>query len=98
MTTKTKTRGRPVATLKAPNNKLGKILTTYRKNNKVGLELVASTLGVTVQFISNIERGRAPLPFKYVPVLSELTGISQRRLTVAILAARKNGAFITGTL
>jgi DNA-binding XRE family transcriptional regulator len=55
-----------------------------RKGKRLGQAEVARKLGMTVQFLSNIENDRAPLPFKYVDPLVQLLGMSRDRLIANI--------------
>lgn len=68
----TKTRGRPKASgaKYIPTTSVGHLIRSRRQKLGLGLLDVATSLGVGVQFISNIEHGRAPLPMKYSYLLA----------------------------
>jgi len=72
---------------------IGYVLGEARKKRGLGLKAVSSVLGVSVQFVSNIEHGRAPLPAKYVEAISKLLDLDQN--TVAGFALQKTHSFRT---
>ena len=79
-------RGRPLDT-SFPSDDLSDTAFTLqlaRKSKRLGQAQVAKSLGITVQFLSNIENDRAPLPFKYVDPLVQLLGVSRDRLLANI--------------
>lgn len=79
-------RGRPLDT-SFPNGDLSDTAFTLqlaRKSFRLGQAEVARKLGVSVQFLSNIENDRAPLPFKYVDPLVRLLAINRDHLLRAI--------------
>lgn len=86
------TRGRPSGSYSGTGtNTLGGFLGSARAVKGLGLATVAAKLGVTVQFISNIEHGRAPLPAKYVGKISKVLGVSAT--SVARLALTQTKAY-----
>ncbi len=75
-------RGRPLD-MRTPNIYLSSTAFTIayaRKSLRLGQAEVAIKLGITVQFLSNIENDRAPLPFKYVDPLVRLLNINRELL------------------
>lgn len=80
-------RGRPAGNFDGSevHSALGYLIGTARASKKLSLKIVASALGVSVQFVSNIEHGRAPLPSKYVPTLSSLLGLSSDTLAATAI-------------
>ena len=70
---------------------IGYMLGEARKSKGLTLKEVAGVLGVGIQFISNIEHGRAPLPAKYVLAISSILGLD--RSTVASLSLQKTRIF-----
>ena len=81
-----KTIGRPPAkNLLKPNNKVGKIISTVRRRRDTSLREAADVLGIERQFISNIERGRAPLPMKCINKLSKWAKIPKKDVIIAMM-------------
>lgn len=68
-------------------NELGEFLAASREQCKFTQRFVAANLGVTVQFVSNLERGVTPLPARFVQILCRLYGVTQD--TVVELAMRR---------
>ena len=93
-------RGRPVGVYADTSklNALGKLLTTARAKHNIALATVAEANGVTVQFISNIERSRAPLPWGMVEATAEVLGIPVKKLIAANLSARSDGKNVAALL
>ena len=84
-------RGRP----KASSNKdhrsfgpLGDLIRKHRIARKMGLSDVAKACSCSVQFISNIEHGRAPLPWEKASQLAKALDISLDEIQAANLAIR----------
>ena len=69
---------------------LGDLIRKNRLEKQLGLADVARACGCSVQFISKIEHGRAPLPWDKVPVLATFLKISQEELQAANLAIRSD--------
>ena len=88
-----KKRGRPVGVYADTTNlnALGKLLTAARSKKNMALATVAAANGVSVQFISNIERSRAPLPWGMVETTANVLGIPVKKLIAANLSARSDG-------
>lgn len=84
-------RGAPVGYDGVAVEGLGYMLGTARVAKGLTLRLVAHHLKVSIQFISNIEHGRAPLPAIHVARLSNLLGLNQS--VVAALALQKTKTF-----
>lgn len=86
------TRGRPTGSYTGQkSNTLGGYLGNARAAQGLGLAEVAAKLGVTLQFISNIEHGRAPLPAKYVTKIAKVLGVPSS--SVAHLALTQTKAY-----
>lgn len=88
---KKEARGRPKGTT---NNKLdrrsrtvGNLIKRARVDLGLGLSQIAKKVGVTLQFISNIEQGRAPLPWKLVKKMAKALGVPVEDLATANLEA-----------
>lgn len=65
-------------------NRAGKLIKERRLKKNITQWELAYDLGLsTAQFISNIERGRAPLPAKYIPKLSSCLKVSAKTLMEA---------------
>ena len=65
----------------------GEIVRTARKAAGLSQMTLALELGLTSgQFISNIERGTAPVPPRYVTQLSERLGIDREQLIDSMIA------------
>jgi transcriptional regulator with XRE-family HTH domain len=82
-------RGRPSGSYSGETNGsstegLAYILGNARKSKGLSLKHVANGLGVSVQFVSNIEHGRVPLPSKHVVGISEILNL--RHTDVAALS------------
>lgn len=77
---------------------LGDLLRKHRLAKALGLAEVADACGCSVQFISNIEHGRAPLPWDKASQLASLLKIPQEELQAANLAIRSDfRSFATST-
>lgn len=70
------------------DNVLGKMIRAARKDLKLGLIDVAEVCGCSVQFISNIEHGRAPLPWEKVACIAKTLRLDLEKLQAANLAIR----------
>ena len=73
-------KGRPKGQFSSNDNTLGTVgslIGTSRAEVGLGLKDVAEQLGVSVAFVSNIEHGRAPLPFKYISQLAYILNIDE---------------------
>lgn len=83
-------RGRPAGDFNGKDfTSLGGFIGIHRANKGLSLAEVSSQLGVSIQFLSNIEHGRAPLPPKYVSKLARVLRIPVTTLAVLALAKTK---------
>jgi len=69
---------------------LADLIRTHRFKKKLGLLDVARDCKCSVQFISNIEHGRAPLPWKKAEKLASVLKIPLEELQIANLANRSD--------
>src|SRR3954470_11874976 len=69
---------------------LGNLIRKHRLDKGLGLADVAKSCQCSVQFISNIEHGRAPLPWDKAPLLASALKIALEELQVANLAIRSD--------
>ncbi len=69
---------------------LGDLIRKHRLNLGMGLLEVADACGCSVQFISNIEHGRAPLPWEKAEQLAKALDITIEELHAANLAIRSD--------
>jgi transcriptional regulator with XRE-family HTH domain len=69
---------------------LGDLIRSHRLARGLGLLEVAKACGCSVQFVSNIEHGRAPLPWDKVPQLATVLKIPSEELQAANLAIRSD--------
>lgn len=77
---------------------LGDLIRTHRLQKGLGLLDVAKACQCSVQFVSNIEHGRAPLPWDKVSQLASVLKIPVEELQVANLAIRSDfKSFVTTT-
>lgn len=85
-------RGRPKGRSKDKKSygPLGDLIRTYRLQKRLGLLEVAKACKCSVQFISNIEHGRAPLPWEKAERLSKYLGIPFEELQAANLSIRSD--------
>ncbi len=85
-------RGRPKGSSKDNRSfgPLGDLIRKARLGKSLGLADVAKTCNCSVQFISNIEHGRAPLPWEKAPVLAKTLNIPLEDLQAANLAIRSD--------
>ncbi len=75
---------------------LGDLIRTHRLSRGLGLLDVAKACQCSVQFVSNIEHGRAPLPWDKVPQLASVLKIAVEDLQAANLAIRSDfKSFVT---
>ncbi|MDR3608374.1 MAG: helix-turn-helix transcriptional regulator [Oligoflexia bacterium] len=75
---------------------LGDLIRTHRLERGMGLLDVAKACQCSVQFVSNIEHGRAPLPWDKVPQLASALKIAVEDLQAANLAIRSDfKSFVT---
>src|SRR5689334_3602745 len=75
---------------------LGDLIRSARLAKGLGLLDVAKACGCSVQFVSNIEHGRAPLPWDKVSQLASVLKISVEELQAANLAIRSDfKSFVT---
>src|SRR3954453_9387688 len=75
---------------------LGDLIRSARLAKGLGLLDVAKACGCSVQFVSNIEHGRAPLPWDKVNQLASVLKISVEELQAANLAIRSDfKSFVT---
>ena len=99
LTTMKLTRGRPKASTKPDNRSfgpLGDLIRKHRLDHKMGLADVANACGCSLQFISNIEHGRAPLPWEKAPALAKVLKISVDEIQAANLAIRADFKVLVG--
>lgn len=85
-------RGRPKARLRDQKSygPLGDLIRKYRMEHKMGLLEVSRACRCSVQFISNIEHGRAPLPWDKAEQLARVLKIPFSELQAANLAIRSD--------
>jgi len=76
---------------------LGDLIRSHRLARGLGLLEVAKACGCSVQFVSNIEHGRAPLPWDKVPQLATVLKIPTEDLQAANLAIRSDFKTFVGT-
>lgn len=69
---------------------LGDLIRKHRLEKRLGLLDVAKACQCSVQFISNIEHGRAPLPWEKVGLLATFLKIPVEDLQAANLAIRSD--------
>lgn len=69
---------------------LGDLIRSHRLEKGLGLADVAEACACSVQFISNIEHGRAPLPWEKAQALASCLGISIENLQAANLSVRSD--------
>ena len=69
---------------------LGDLIRKYRLEKRLGLLDVAKACDCSVQFISNIEHGRAPLPWDKVGQLSSFLKVPLEELQAANFAIRSD--------
>src|SRR3954447_1004603 len=69
---------------------LGDLIRRHRLDKGLGLLDVAKACQCSVQFISNIEHGRAPLPWEKVGMLASFLRIPVEELQAANLAIRSD--------
>lgn len=87
-----KQRGRPKgrSTDRRSFGPLGDLIRKHRLEQGFGLADVAKACGCSVQFISNIEHGRAPLPWEKLPSVADFLKIAIEELQAANLAVRSD--------
>ena len=77
---------------------LGDLIRSHRLQKGLGLLDVAKACQCSVQFVSNIEHGRAPLPWEKVDLLASVLKIPVEDLQVANLSIRSDfKSFVTTT-
>ena len=69
---------------------LGDLIRQHRLKKGLGLSDVAKACECSVQFISNIEHGRAPLPWEKVGPVARVLDIPAEEVQVANLAVRSD--------
>ncbi len=69
---------------------LGDLIRSARLEKGLGLLDVARACQCSVQFVSNIEHGRAPLPWEKVPQLAQALKIPAEQIQAANLAVRSD--------
>ncbi|MFZ9596373.1 MAG: helix-turn-helix domain-containing protein [Bdellovibrionia bacterium] len=94
-----KKRGRPkgFSRDKRSFGPLGDLLRSARLSKRMGLADVADSCGFSVQFLSNIEHGRAPLPWDKIEQVSKVLGILVSDLQVANLTIRADFKSFVGS-
>src|SRR3954447_7367130 len=92
-------RGRPKGQSKDKRSfgPLGDLIRKHRLERGLGLADVAKACQCSVQFISNIEHGRAPLPWDKVSQLASALKIPSEELQVANFTIRSDFQSIAGT-
>jgi transcriptional regulator with XRE-family HTH domain len=92
-------RGRPKGQSKDNRSfgPLGDLIRKHRLKRGMGLLDVAKACDCSVQFISNIEHGRAPLPWNKVDSLAKSLKVSKEDLQVANFTIRSDFQSIAGT-
>jgi len=87
-----KQRGRPKgrSTDRRSFGPLGDLIRKHRLDMGFGLADVAKACDCSVQFISNIEHGRAPLPWEKITAAAEFLKIAVDELQAANLAVRSD--------
>ncbi len=75
---------------KAKQNPLGNLIRSRRMELGLGLSDVARSCRCSVQFISNIEHGRAPLPWTKVAGLAKVLKLQPARLQAVNLSVRSD--------
>lgn len=84
--------GRPVGSYDGENvTGLGYFLGEARKKKKLSLRQVTLGLGISVQYLSNIEHDRAPLPAKYINKIASVLEVEP--VTLAAFALQKHKVF-----
>jgi transcriptional regulator with XRE-family HTH domain len=98
-TTPVKKRGRPkgFSRDKRSFGPLGDLLRGARLEKQLGLADVAQACDFSVQFLSNIEHGRAPLPWDKVEHISKVLDLSMSDLQVANLTIRADFKSFVGS-
>src|SRR5277367_6821705 len=76
---------------------LGDLIRTHRLAKGLGLSDVAKACQCSVQFVSNIEHGRAPLPWEKVDQLASILKIGVAELQAANMAIRSDFKSFVGT-
>jgi transcriptional regulator with XRE-family HTH domain len=69
---------------------LGDLIRTHRLAKGLGLSDIAKACQCSVQFVSNIEHGRAPLPWEKVDQLASILKVGIADLQAANLAIRSD--------
>lgn len=69
---------------------VGDLVRSHRLKKGLGLLDVANACECSVQFVSNIEHGRAPLPWEKVPLMAQVLKIPVEELQAANLAIRSD--------
>lgn len=92
-------KGRPSARVEAKSyGPLGDLIRRNRLEKGLGLSDLARACQCSVQFVSNIEHGRAPLPWEKVPVMAGVLKIAVEDLQAANLSIRSDfKSFVTTT-
>ena len=76
---------------------LGDLIRTNRLAKGLGLLDVAKACQCSVQFVSNIEHGRAPLPWEKLPSMASYLRIPVEELQAANLSIRSDFKSFVGT-
>lgn len=76
---------------------LGDLIRTHRLAHGLGLAEVAKACQCSVQFVSNIEHGRAPLPWEKVEQLAGILKVGVADLQAANMAIRSDFKSFVGT-
>jgi transcriptional regulator with XRE-family HTH domain len=76
---------------------LGDLIRTHRLARGLGLADVANACDCSVQFVSNIEHGRAPLPWEKVEQLAEILKVAVADLQAANMAIRSDFKSFVGS-
>ena len=84
-----KKRGRPNSSNVKAKSAIGRLIRTGRVRNGLGLQDLSKKLGVSLQFVSNIEQGRAPLPLRYATKVAKAIGEPSFKVVQAALSSSK---------
>lgn len=69
---------------------LGDLIRSARLEKGLGLLDVAKACRCSIQFVSNIEHGRAPLPWDKAPLVATALGLPVEKIQAANLAVRSD--------
>jgi transcriptional regulator with XRE-family HTH domain len=90
---KSNKRGRPVAKLESvQTTEIGGIIRTHRTLSGMSLKDMGKKLGLSLQYVSNIERGLQSLPLQAVTKLAVLTRNPAEKIALAAMMSRPSVA------